>query len=446
MLSGKSDFFSDEDVCTLRPLQEHGNDLFERNRPPEILRIDVVELHWRRGDKDRVIVRGKDCFRILRDIGASLREGELVEAKLAIAFAAAASRAQVVLKVPNRIDIKDVGVHEEVVRRVLSDTGIRGTARANTLPVDTWSLFPYRLTDPQWRRRIGPAFDRLVKSGGLRPISLESVTHPDYPDALGALTVAVLPDGARVGTSDDPAIPLRTLSATDYLGYEPDWGVMACQIATAMGIAGGICEINPGLWHIGARTFTPQADVSVFLATRAPGEQVGLILRQHAGGSQPVLVIPSDCSCNFNVSILKADLPGGPFDALVQRLVESFGWQSLVPPPLWIKEDLIIDTSKGIVWYRGTELTNLKSETHPYKFAVAVAGAKGRVMAKRELNELLSPARQDDDAAKTAKADFIKAVRSSFVAAGLPHPTEVNELFGARTGGYALVGSARLLV
>ena len=33
-----------------------------------IVRVDVVELRWRRGDRDKVWVAGPDCFKILQDL------------------------------------------------------------------------------------------------------------------------------------------------------------------------------------------------------------------------------------------------------------------------------------------------------------------------------------------------------------------------------------------
>ena len=445
MLAGQADFFSDQNVCTLRPLQEQGAQLFEQYRPHEIHRVDVVELHWRRGDRDRVTVRGRDCFKILRDLNVSLVEGELTEAKLRIAFAGPSSDAYVVLKVPNRIDIKGIGIHEEVLRRLLSNAGIRGTAKVAMLPPDTWSLFPYRLTELQWRAKIGQVFDRLVQSKALRAVSLESVTHPDHPGHPGALAVKVLPDGTRIGVSDEPIVPLRTLSATDYLAYEPDWGSHLGDIAVAMGLTGKISEVDGGLWHVGARTFAPSASVCVFVATRSPSAHFKLIVDQHSGGASSFLLIPNDCNFSSPVPTLKVTLPGGPFDGLLKGAVERFKWHQLVSPPIWNNEDLVIETTRGTAWYRGQELTHLKPETQPYKFAVCVAREQGRPVGKRRLNDLLSPGRQDDEAAKTAKSDFKKAVLASFDAAGKPCPAEAKDMFVSRNPGYALVCSARVL-
>lgn len=445
MLAGKSEFFSDQNVCTLRPLQEQGSQLFDQHRPPEIHRVDVVELHWRRGDRDRVTVHGKDCFRVLREIGASLQEGELTEAKLRIAFAGHHPTTTVILKVPNRIDIKGIGIHDEVIRRLLSDVGIRGFARAAAVTDTTWSLFPYRLTGYQWRAIVGASFDEMVQGGRLRSVSLDHVTHPDHPAHTQALAVDALPNGTRVGISDDPAVPLRTLSPTDYLGYEPDWLVHLGHIASAMGLEGSVQMVETGLWHLGARSFEPAGSVCVFLAARSPSHQARLLLDQHSSGAQPLLLIPSDCTCAAPVKSLKVGVFTGPFENLTQRLVETLGWKDQILPRIWAPEKLVIDTTRGIAWYGDQQLTHLRSDTHAYKFAVAVIKAEGRVVAKATLNKLLSPAGTEDGIAKTAKSDFKKAVESSFTAAGKPVPLEAKNIFESRTPGYALNCSGRVV-
>ena len=249
----------------------------------------------------------------------------------------------------------------------------------------------------------------------------------------------------RIGVSDDPVVPLRTLSATDYLAYEPDWGSHLNDIAVAMGLAGTVNEVEPGLWYLGARSFAPSASVCIFVATRSPVSHIRLILDQHSSGASALLLIPSDCPSSAPVPTLKVTLPGGPFDGLLKRTIEMFKWEHLVPPPVWLSEDLIIDTNRGLVWYRGQELTHLKPETHAYNFAVTVAKEQGRPVGKRQLNDLLSPGRDDDETAKAAKSDFKKAVRASFAAAGRAYPPDAKDVFVARNPGYALECSGRVL-
>jgi hypothetical protein len=138
-------------------------------------------------------------------------------------------------------------------------------------------------------------------------------------------------------------------------------------------------------------------------------------------------------------------VPSGPYDGVIGAVVELLELQGEVSPPVWIREDLILDQSRGTAWYRRVELTKLRADTHPFTFAVAVARAGGRLVKKEELNGLLSRARGDEDVAKKAKADFITAVKASFEAAGLECPADVSQIFVSRPGGYALSATARVL-
>ena len=219
-------FFAGEDICSLKPLQQHGRRLFEQHRVAGVLHVDVVELQWRRGDRDRLSVRGRDCFQILEDLGTRLNEGELIEAKLDIVFSGVSRRGRVVLKVPNRIDIK-AGVHEFLVEQLLDEVGIRGSFGAAPAPSTLWDLYPWRMVEGAWRALIGGAFDRLVQDKTLRPVTLESVAHPNHPSVPGALTVIDLDPTTVVGVSEDPAIGLRTLTPTDVGGFSLDLARLA---------------------------------------------------------------------------------------------------------------------------------------------------------------------------------------------------------------------------
>lgn len=431
MLAGDESFFSDANVCNLRPLQVHGAQLFERDLPPEILRIAVTDLHWQRGDRDRLSVRGRDCFKVLDDLGARLHEGTLTDAKLRFFFAGDPPRADVLLRAPNRIEISGSGFRDELVRRVLSDLGILGAAAGSFASLDTWSLFPYRHHSGLWRQRLGTRFDAAIAGGVLRSITLESVAHPDTPDVPGQLTIERLPDGQRIGVSLDPPA-LRTLTPTDYLGYELNWNAVANAIVQATDLTGSPRAIEPWLWALGTRALG-SADVCVFMAIRRPPPEAELVMAEHAGGARVVVVAPEDCTYRSGVfAIVKADPFGSTFDDVLPRIVTQLGLQHEVPIWLWCRQDLILDITTNRAWFRRRELASLALQ--PFKFAVALADARGRVVAKHLLNEQLSPSRPDDAAARQAKAAFVKALRSSHEVAGVPCPTE--DIFPSQSGGY----------
>lgn len=169
-LAGDELHFAGENVCSLQPLQQHQSELFSEDRLPHgILRVDAVELLWRRGDRDKLWVSGRDCFRVLDDLEVNLREGEIVEAKLSISFATGGRSGSVVLKVPNVIEIK-AGRNQALVERLLDTTGIRGSFDDEGRPRTFWGLFPWRLKEVEWRRRIGSSFDELLRRKILQPV------------------------------------------------------------------------------------------------------------------------------------------------------------------------------------------------------------------------------------------------------------------------------------
>jgi hypothetical protein len=444
LVANDADYFSGENICSLRALQQHGRALFERHRVPGILHVDVVELRWRRGDRDKIWVRGRDCFQVLHDLGARLNEGELVEARLSISFAGGGRRGHVSLKVPNRIDIK-AGANEALIERLLDEAGVRGVFEEDDAPRDHWSLHPWRMTERDWRRQVGADFDRLLRQKTLRPAHLDTSTHPDHPAAVGALDVQALNASTIVGTSEDPAIGLRTLTSSDVAGYELDIARVQGEIAAALELDAVIAEIATGVWSLGRRFMSPTVTLAVFIALRRPSGDAASAIRNASKGARPVLLVPRGCSSEVEIPQVTCFVPSGPYDGLIGAAVEQLELQDEVAPPVWIRDDLILAPSRGAAWYRRVELTKLRVDTHPFTFAVAVAQAGGRLVKKEDLNALLSRARGDEDVAKKAKSDFVAAVKASFVAAGLDDPADVAQIFVSRPGGYALSATARVL-
>lgn len=444
LLADDTEFFSGENICSLRPLQEHGRELFERHSVPGILHVDVVELRWRRGDRDKVWVRGRDCFKLLRDLGARLLEGEIVEAKLVITFAGGGRRGHVTLKAPNRIDIK-AGANERLVERLLSESGIRGDFDGHGQRLDVWSLYPWRMPEAAWRRQVGADFDRLLRQATLRRTTLEAVSHPDHPAAVATLVVAAVDVATVVGASEDPAVGLRTLTSSDLNGYELDIGCAVREISATLQLDGSSGELASGLWLLGRRVFAPTATVAVFLASRQPSEHARSAINDAGKGAQVVLLVPTACTCQLEFPQIECRFPTGPYDGLVGNIVEKLDLQGHVLPPVWLREDLILDRNRERAWFRHVELTKLAGASHPFLFAVKVAIAAGSVVKKEDLNATLSPGSHDDSVAKKAKSDFAAAVKASFKAAGVEVPADAAEIFSSRSGGYALQVSARVL-
>lgn len=441
LLADDPEFFAGENICSLKPLQEHGSKLFDDHSLVEIRHVYVTELCWRRGERDKLWVSGRDCFRLLRDVGARLSEGEFIEAKLAIDFAGQTRRGTVVIKVPNRIEIK-AGANESLVERLLDRVGIRGNFEDGERK-DFWALYPWRLNIAGWRQYVGGDFERLLKQRVLRRADFEAVTHPRHPAATGALAVEAVDATTIIGVSDDPAISLRTLTTSDIEAYEPDCRVLARELARAAELTGAVSELTSGLWTLGRRELAPAHTLAVFAALRRPGDVAAPFIREASKGARPVLLVPRGCACELPFPQVECDLPKGPYDDVLSKVIEQLELQAHVPPALWVRQALIIDEQRGTAWYKGVELTHLRSGTHPWIFAVAVARAGGDTVLKDTLQTLLSPHSHDETVVRKAKRDFVDALKKSFDGAGKEVPGE--QAFTAAGGGYRLATTVRFL-
>jgi hypothetical protein len=446
-LAGDGQFFAGENVCSLKALQEHRSALFAEDRLPRgILSVAVIDLLWRRGDRDKVWVKGRDCFRILGDLGAKLQEGEIVEARLSVAFASGGRHGLVTLKVPNIIDIK-AGRNEALVERFLDSSGLRGSFKDDGSPRTFWGLFPWRLKEAEWRRRIGSLFDDLVGRKTLRAVTLSAITHPAHPSASSALEVVEVEGGAAIGVSEDQAIATRILTSSDTEAYELDASKLAQEIQHALVLQGTCRELDNGLWALGQRTFQAGSSIAVFLCLRAPAAATAAVMDVDAKGRGAAVLLYPECGYNPVASGIgvACRLPHGPYTDVVEKIVEQLGLDAVLPANLWSSADLILDPGRGLAWYLGVPLTGLGADTHAFKFAVALAKARGNVVLKQDLNALLSASRTDDEPAKKAKSSFLKSIEGSFLTNGRECPAGYKQLIAQKSGGYALQGTAKLV-
>jgi hypothetical protein len=332
LVAGSDQYFSGENICSLRPLQERGGDLFEAHRVPGIEHVAVAELLWRKTNRGKVWVSGKDCFQVLADLQANIREGDLIEARLRIEFTGG-GRGRVTLKTPNIIEIK-ADPNQHLVEQLLDRSGLRGDFDIDGAPRNFWDQYPWKMKEPVWRRRLGGDFDRLVSDGILRDCALEAVTHPSHPGASDALDVVQVSPAVAIGVSTNSAIGVRTLTTSDLQGYELQVLRLVRHLQGTLGLQGSCAELAPGtgLWCIGARALASDANVTAFVALRRPGTTASALISQAAGGTTPLLLFPHDCNGLDGIASLACRVPHGPFDSLLRDAIHALGWQSNAPP------------------------------------------------------------------------------------------------------------------
>jgi len=413
-------FFVGENICSLRPLQEKGAELFKGHLRGVIIKIDVVELLWNRGHSEKMWVRSTDCFETLATLGTSLAEGQLAEAKFKVTLAGGGRPATVTIKVPNRIEIKPA-VHEATIETLLDEVGIRGVfSDEASAPQTLWDLYPWLWPEGEWRKHANREFESLRKAGLLVPCPLQEVDHPDHPGMKGILEVQETEGGGHFGISGDPGVRSRSLTPSDVEGYQLVMEGMASRIRASLGLASPVLESPNGCWTLGALDFGPGLTFKVLWIARHPDPQLtrhvqGLLSRQPG-----VVLVPLGCSMKVGVPEAQVSLAQGPdFQGLMRRIVEALNLDERVSPRLWLKGsvDLIIDEQEGAAYFKDVHLTELKTGTQAWQYLVALACADGKAVSGEELRKLVSCSREEAFIRKL-KSQAQNAIKASLEKAG----------------------------
>lgn len=164
--------------------------------------------------------------------------------------------------------------------------------------------------------------DALVQGSVLTPIQLDSVQHPEHPDAGRALRVHAVSDGDFYGASDVQEIPSRSLSPTDLDGLELVPEKFRLLLRSTLGISsGGSPWDGQDLLHLGVVEFAGQR-IYMAYALRQPTPGFGDRIRARANGAHPVLL---HLAATLRYFHFPCPLwPICPFYQLLTELVEKF--------------------------------------------------------------------------------------------------------------------------
>jgi hypothetical protein len=251
--------------------------------------------------------------------------------------------------------------------------------------------------------------------------------------------------GEYVGVSDNPDIPVRTVTETDRKGYKIDFDKISELICNVLSLNAEGTKIANEIISLGSLSLS-QINIQVFLAISEPSTNSILAINNNSNGRRNILIIPEACSYSGSIPCVRAKITDLYFNSLLSDIVTALGIEKEIPPSLWRKEDLIIDCGQNKVWYKGCEIIKLDPLSHPYKFALHVAKANRGVVKKDDLNKLLSPSSHEDRIASKAKSLFLTKIKQSFKAAGREVNDDISKIFRNVAGvGYTIDCSSKVI-
>lgn len=323
-----------------------------------------------------------------------------------------------------------------VILKYLADIGIRGKFDAENPIPNFWELYPWNYSESDWRRKIGRDFDTLKREDCFEEVTLDTVSHSD--NTTIALEVVKVDKNTTFGVSDHPSTGLRTLTSTDITGYKLNLLKLCNLIGTSLRLQGQPRNLDQGIYNLGLLQLAESTKIKIYLATSMPNENIEKLITHDASNGVTVLIVPNDCVYQSSRVVINVDLVGLNFGGLLSDIVIALDLEDQVPPHIWLSHDLIIDSKRNKIWFKGVEVKEIDRESHPFKFALKVAEADGNIVSKQTLNNFLSPYRTDDKVASTAKTDFLKLVKKSFSQNGIVDDGDIKAIFRSPTGGYAI--------
>jgi|GEM_PF-5309344 len=421
VLFDDEDFFTGDNVCSLRVLQEGGRAVLDQHDVVGVGRVRMTECLWERGDRTLLHLRCPDCFREIETLRLPIREGVLLQAKLKLELIGASIRpVTVTIRAPSRIEVSQPQ-HEALVDRFLTQVGVRGRVSPEAAPT-LWSLAPWRHPVHVWRAVFGRKTDSLIERGVLRQTQLERVPSPDASGAGGMLDTIPLSNGAYYGVSTLPEIASRTLTATDLDAFELQPEALRQVLRADLGMTGVALawDGDDALLELGMITVGEQ-HLNLAYAIRRPPPNVGERLRQRAAAAPIVVFCPSTDLPIVDVALAPLDDPMPTREQALRAAVAAAGLQQAVPAVYTAPDGarLVVDRDRGMVWVDGHLIPGLKPGTHPFRLVAVLADAKGHPVDSLAIKAALSDARQDDDTVtRQAKLKANRAIRQAMSDAG----------------------------
>lgn len=428
------EFFGKDIACTLRPLQERGQQALDDSR--SVASARVTELLWERGD-DQLWLKSADCFTAASQLGVPLIEGEFIEAKIGLTLIGRRPvRRTLHVKPPNRIDYPR-DIYESAIDEFLASTGVRQTAALQP-ERDLWSLFPWKHPETAWRDAYARDVDELVRHQALARTPLLAVHHPDHEGAGRALRVEQPGD---FGMSTDPDVPPRQLTPSDVEGLALDAEKLGELWRGSLALEGQLRDLGDGAYLLGHRLLDA-ISCALVLLTRQPTADpavLGQLIRSSAPGQQVGLLLPSGRTSGTGlVEIQFASLLPAPSE-IWRAFVAASGLAERLPAT-WSAPAgacLVVDRRSATISIDGITL-GLAPGTHGYVLLETLADAHGAVVSHDEIAAKVSVTRRDEAevVSRKAKSAAKKAIVAAFKSAR--RQVDPDDIIRQARGGYRL--------
>lgn len=376
---------------------------------PEVGDARLKECAWLTPGGLVVRAVGDDPIGNASRAGLNLGECRLLEVRLGVRIMVPRPKnLSVVVKAPNRMSVSSTG-SERIVDRYLERLGLCGTQAdaASTL----WTVQGLTQPKPTWEAVSGMEFDKLVIEKLLIPARLPTVEGDNGGTGLWMSTHA-LEDGSIIGIPATSESKIHDLTPTHVEGWTLDLTAFCTRVAQSLN-TGTEPVVGRDAAYLGRRAWNGHL-ADFYFAFRMPTDidDFEKRIRGWRTDGTPVLVLPTGCALRSSIAtVTLADL-NGDFGRVLPDAVGALKWNTFVPLRDRVQPTtrLALDLPRGEISLDGVPLA-VKPESHPFRLLVMLADGGGRVVSKDNINKLLSPHRNDDEAAKAAVRDAREAIR-----------------------------------
>jgi hypothetical protein len=431
----ESSFFSDRPAFTTRPLEALGTSgLAQARLPAPLTRVRVVACTKELVGEGRRSATGSGALAQLEERGDGAG-GYLPEVTLRFDVAGEPMPVDVHVQLPRRFACS-APRWEPLVREAMAQLGMMAPG---ALVDDAWSLFPVR--HPAWR--LGAVLgdhevSQLLEARALKRRVSRNVTSPDLrAQGSNLLTFAVPGEpGVSYAIPSDPSVKPRDVTERDREVLELDPAALAKLRAREMGLEGAPKVGEGGAWLVHGTLPAGGASLAFVSLLRAPASatEKKTLARRIAAEVFPahaVLLVPEGRALDSGLLEVsyRGLVEGGK--ELVARAVHAARLVDDVDGWRMTDAKLVVYRAKKRVWFHRT-LMDLPESGYVMVEGLAVR-PKGSAPS-RDLCALLSPRRQDLQAARATRPKIVKWMAARLKAAGTKVPDAEIERVIVRDG------------